>query len=64
MTKALAHGREKGVLDPALGPEHYIDLYYMYCYRQIHLWYYHGMKWKLVDSIPRFFDVFWKTVSL
>ncbi len=39
------------------------DLYYMYCYRQIHRWYYHGCRWHLVDTIPRFFDLFWKAVS-
>jgi len=40
-----------------------MDLYFMFCYRQIHLWYYKGMKWKLADTVPRFFPLFWKTVS-
>jgi len=61
---AVAHGHKRKKLDPSLNIRHYIDLYYMYCYRQIHLWYFHGMKWKLVEAIPNFFDVFWKTISM
>jgi AcrR family transcriptional regulator len=56
-------GLERKEIDPRVDPKQIRDLYYMYCHRQIQLWYYHGMKWKLVDTIPRFFDLFWKTVS-
>jgi len=63
ITKAVVHGQNRGELDPSLKVGQCIDLYYMYCYRQIHKWYFHGMKWKLVDSIPRFFDLLWKTIS-
>ena len=64
ISDAVAHGHKRDKLDPLLDIRQYIDLYYMYCYRQIHLWYFHGMKWKLVESIPKFFDVFWKTISM
>lgn len=59
----VKHGLEKNELDPSIKLQQYADLYYMYCYRQIHLWYYHGKRWKLVESIPRFFDLFWKTIA-
>lgn len=49
-------------LDPMLNIEYLQDLYFMYCSRQIHKWYLHGMKWRLVDTIDRFFPIFWKTV--
>ncbi len=39
------------------------DVYYMVCYRYIYTWYYHGMKWKLVDTIPQFFDHVWKMLE-
>jgi hypothetical protein len=50
-------------IDRHVRPEQIRDLYYMYCHRQIQLWYYHGMKWKLVETIPRFFELFWKTIA-
>jgi len=59
----IHQGRERKEIDPDVDPKQIRDLYYMYCHRQIQLWYYHGMKWKLVDTIPRFFGLFWKTVS-
>lgn len=63
MTRITHHGHERKEIDPALGPNQIMGLYYMFCHRQIQLWYYHGMKWRLVDTIPRFFDLFWKSVS-
>ena len=59
----IRHGQERKEIDPDIDPKQIRDLYYMYCHRQIQLWYYHGMKWKLVDTIPLFFGLFWKTVS-
>ena len=56
-------GISNGEIDPAITISDCVDQYYMYCYRQIHMWYFHGMKWKLVDTIPRFYPIFWKTVS-
>jgi AcrR family transcriptional regulator len=59
----IQHGLKRNEIDPGIDPKQIRDLYYMYCHRQIQLWYYHGMKWKLVDTIPRFFHLFWKTVA-
>jgi len=56
-------GLKRKEIDPRVQPEQIRDLYYMYCHRQIQLWYYHGMKWKLVETIPRFFGLFWKTIA-
>jgi AcrR family transcriptional regulator len=63
MKTVTLHGHERKEIDPNLGPGRMMDLYFMFCHRQIQLWYYHRMKWKLVDTIPRFFDLFWKSVS-
>jgi len=54
---------ERGDIDPEIRVSDCLDQYYMHCYRQIHLWYYHGMKWKLVETLPRFFPILWKTIS-
>jgi AcrR family transcriptional regulator len=53
----------KDQFDPSVDIEHVVGLYYMYCYRHIHLWYYHGMKWRLIDAIPRFFPICWRAVG-
>lgn len=58
-----ARGHERGELDPDVSYSQIMDLYYMFCYRQIHLWYYRGRKGNLTDAIPGFFKLFWKTVS-
>ena len=56
------HGWKRNELDPEVTPEQMLDLYYMYCHRQIHLWYHRGRREALVQTIPRFFRLFWKTV--
>ena len=63
MTRATKHGHEREEIDPALSHRQIMALYYMFCHRQIQLWYFHGRKWKLVDTVPRFFNLFWKSVS-
>jgi len=57
------HGRKRGEIDPAVSSGDIMDLYFMHCYREIHVWFYHGMKWKLADTIARFYPIFWKTIS-
>jgi AcrR family transcriptional regulator len=59
----IQQGLKRNEIDRRVQPEQIRDLYYMYCHRQIQLWYYHGMKWKLVETIPRFFGLFWKTIA-
>ena len=63
MIQATKHGHERKEIDPALSHRQIMALYYMFCHRQIQLWYFHGRKWKLVDTVPRFFNLFWKSVS-
>jgi len=59
----LDKARQAGTIDPAISNRQIVDLYYMFCYRQIHQWYYFGMQRKLVDTIPEFFGLFWKAVQ-
>lgn len=61
--EVVTRARERGDIDPSLRTSQILDQYYMHCYRQIHLWYYNGMTTKLVDRIPAFFDILWKTLS-
>ncbi|TAL32654.1 MAG: TetR/AcrR family transcriptional regulator [Spirochaetes bacterium] len=63
LNQVVQKGRARGDIDPALTTGQILDQYYMHCYRQIHQWYFRGMKKRLVDAIPDFFDIFWKTVS-
>ncbi|HDP80169.1 MAG TPA: TetR/AcrR family transcriptional regulator [Spirochaetes bacterium] len=63
LAEVVERGFARGELDPRLDRDQILDQYYMYCYRQIHLWYFRGMTTKLVDSIPGFFDLLWKTIS-
>ena len=59
----VAKGHERGDLDPEIDYHQVTDLYYMFCYRQIHLWFYKGRIGRLVDTIPIFFPLAWKAVS-
>ncbi len=63
LSEVIREARARGDIDPKITNSMIMDQYYMHFYRQIHLWYFNGMKTKLVDSIPNFFDVFWKTLS-
>lgn len=63
MEDVMAAARKRGDFDTSISNRHISDLYYMFCYRHIHSWYYHGMKWKLADTIPDFFDLFWKAMD-
>lgn len=58
----IAAGQKKGELDPELTVSQAVDLYYMFHSRQILRWYYNGCSWKLSDTLPGFFDLFWKAV--
>lgn len=62
LSEVICEARARGDIDPAITNAMIMDQYYMYFYRQIHLWYFNGMKTKLADSVPVFFDVFWKTL--
>ncbi len=59
----LARARERGDFDASIDDRHVADLYFMFCHRHIHSWYYHGMKWRLADTISDFFELFWKIMA-
>lgn len=63
MSNIMAKARERKDIDTSIDDRHITDLYYMFCHRHIHSWYYHGMKWKLADTLPDFFDYFWKIMN-
>lgn len=63
LAEVVKRARQRGEIDPSIRTSQILDQYYMHCYRQIHLWYFNGMTTKLVDRIPVFFDVLWKTLS-
>lgn len=63
MREVMARARERKDFDITIDDRHIADLYFMFCYRHIHSWYYHGMKWSLAESIPDFFDLFWKVLE-
>ena len=56
-------GQRQGEIDPSVTVSQVEDLYYMFCYRQIHRWYYNGCRWNLADTLPRFFDLFWRAIG-
>ena len=58
-----AEGHQRGDLDPAVDGRLVRELYLMICYRVIHMWYYHGMKWTLVDAVNRDFEFYWKMLA-
>jgi AcrR family transcriptional regulator len=62
-SEVCGYGHKRGEIDPAISSGDVMDLYFMHCYRQIHVWFLHGMKGKLADTLPRFYPIFWKAVS-
>ncbi len=63
LTEAMKKARKKGAISSEVTDRQIIDLYYMFCYRQIHQWYYLGMQQKLVTSMPTYFDLFWRVLK-
>ncbi len=61
--EVLDRTRERGDIDPTLDDRHISDLYFMFCHRHIHAWYYYGVRWKLADTISDFYELFWKLVK-
>jgi AcrR family transcriptional regulator len=57
-------GKRRKIIDPALKNSRIMALFFMHCYHEVTVWYFRGRKWRLVDTIDRFFPIFWKTVSL
>jgi AcrR family transcriptional regulator len=57
-------GRQRKIIDPSLKNSQIMALFFMHCYREVTVWYFRGRKWRLVDTIDRFFPIFWKTVSI
>jgi AcrR family transcriptional regulator len=55
--------RKRGAIITDMDSRYFVDLYLMITNRHIHNWYYHGMKWKLVDTTNQFFDFYWKVVA-
>ena len=63
LRKIRDHGVARGEIAPEVKASDLADLYFMYCYRQIHKWYFRGMRRKLVDELDRFFPLVWKTIA-
>ncbi|MBN1635112.1 MAG: TetR/AcrR family transcriptional regulator [Deltaproteobacteria bacterium] len=57
------HGAGLKEIDPHFKKSQLLEIFFMHCYNEVHRWYYNQMQWNLVDAIPEFFPVFWKTVS-
>ncbi|MBU2645542.1 TetR/AcrR family transcriptional regulator [bacterium] len=64
LNETIIHGRKLGEIDPDISDEQIIDLYFMYCHRQVLRWYVKNQTDSLVDSIGNFFNVFWKAVTV
>jgi len=57
------HGTGRKEIDPHFKTSQILGIFFMHCYHEVHRWYYNHMQWNLVDAIPEFFPVFWKTIS-
>ena len=64
LVDTIIHREKRNEIDPRLKDSQIMGVFFMHCYHVVHRWYYHGMKWELVDAIPEFFPVFWKTISV
>ncbi len=64
VTAIAAVGRQRKEIDPKLDDAQITGLFFMHCFREVTIWYYRKMEWKLTDAIDLFFPLFWKTVSV
>jgi AcrR family transcriptional regulator len=62
LRRLVERGKGRADIDPSVTPRIIEMMYYMLCYRHIHAWYYHGMKWKLTENIDEIFNLLWKAV--
>ncbi|PKN39373.1 MAG: hypothetical protein CVU52_07245 [Deltaproteobacteria bacterium HGW-Deltaproteobacteria-10] len=59
----IEKAKTKGAIRSDIENHYFVDLYMMIIHRHIQNWYIHGMKWKLTDTINKFFDFFWRVVA-
>ncbi len=63
LARILDRAKATGGIDPKIDVRTLNTLYFMFCSRQVHVWYYHGMKWKLSEKIAEYFELFWKILA-
>ncbi len=63
LVEIVTAARRRRDIDLSIEVREFFDIYYMICYRTIYTWYYHGMRWKLIDTIPGFFDRIWRMLA-
>lgn len=61
--EVIAVGKTRGEIDKSVSANQILGQFYMNLERAVQIWFIKGMKWKLVESIDRFFPVFWKAIS-
>jgi len=59
----IEKAKTRGAIRSDIENHYFVDLYMMITHRHIQNWYIHGMKWKLSDTINKFFDFFWRVVA-
>lgn len=63
LTQLFEAMQEQGDIDSRIDARRFKDIYYMYCHRIIHTWYFFGMKWKLVEALDEDFELLWKLLA-
>lgn len=63
LRQSVDRARRRGKISPDVPDRQIIDLYYMFCYRIIHKWYFSGMKQKLVDAMEDYIGLFWRAIK-
>ena len=63
LTRLFEAMQEQGDIDSRIDARRFKDIYYMYCHRLIHTWYFFGMKWKLVEALDEDFELLWKLLA-
>jgi len=63
LIEIMEEAHQRGDIDPSITTRYVSDLYNMICHRNIHTWYFHGMKWTLKEAMNEWFEVFWKIMD-
>jgi len=59
----ISEGRACGELDPLVSDNQILATHYMHLVREVRLWHFRGMSWRLIDRLEIFFAIIWKTIS-
>ena len=61
--RIIREARASSEILPSISESRLIGLFYMHVTREVQVWYFKGRKWRLEDTVRRFFSMFWRAIA-